>query len=264
MIVFSAFTPHSPLLIESISKERYHDFDDTNEAMQKLAQSLEQTKPDVIVTISSHSQLHETVFSLNFHDSYKISLIDFGDHATTKSFKPDLELVALIRRKMRTEDFAFTIKSDELLEYGPGVPLLLLTKNLQANIIPISYSGLDAKMHLAFGRILKEIFSNSTKRIAIIASGDLSHCLSSDAPMGFKKEGRKFDNMILEAIKNVSSSKLLQISPDIIRESSECAYRPLLIFFGILERMNVRPDILSYKAPNGVGYLVAEIHHSLI
>ncbi len=257
MIVFSAFVPHSPLLIESISKDRYHDFDDTLEAMAGLAEALELAKPDVIVTIASHSDIHQDAFAVNLHESYHVSLAQFGDHATTKEFKPDLELAALLRRTMRTENVACTFTSNATLEYGPGVPLLLLTKKLNTKIVPIVYSGLDTKMHLAFGRILKELFADSAKRIAVIASGDLSHALTSDAPVGFKKEGRVFDDAVLEAVKNVSSAKLLKISSKVVKESSECAYRPLLIFFGILERMHVRPEILSYEAPHGVGYLVA-------
>lgn len=261
MIVFTAITPHSPLLIETISKERFADFSDTREAMASLSESLAATRPDVIVTISSHSNAHANAFSINLHDAYHVSLADFGDHATTKAFKPDLELVALIQRKMRSADIEFTLESSEQLEYGPGVPLLLLTEEVQATIVPIAYTSLDAKKHLSFGRLLKDVLSHTSKRIAVIVSGDLSHCLSSDAPMGFKKEGRLFDDAVLEAVRNVSTSKLLKIPQNVLTESSECLYRPLLVFFGLLEHMNVRPEILSYEAPHGVGYLVAQFHH---
>ena len=261
MIVFSAFVPHSPLLIESISKDRYHKFDDTHEAIKELRVHLEASRPDVIITLSAHANIHDSVFSLHLHESYRVDLTEFGDHATTKSFQPDLELASRVRRHMRTENLPLTLGSGEVLNYGAGVPLLLLTDNLHAKVLPISYSGLDAKTHLAFGRMLKDVFMNSSKRIAVIASGDLSHCLSTDAPMGFKKEGQLFDDAVLEAVRNVSSAKLLTIPARVVKNSSECAYRPLLLLFGILERMNVRPEILSYEAPFGVGYLVAAFRH---
>ncbi len=264
MIVFSAFTPHSPLLLETISKERFHDFDDTLSGLSDLEQSLLASKPDVIVTLSSHNHFHETAFSINLNDRYTISFSEFGDRATTKQFVPDLELITQIQRRMRSEDFQFTLDSNPLLDHGSGIPLYLLTKELSTKIVPISYSGLDVKSHIAFGRILKDLFSHSSKRIAVIASGDLSHSLSSTAPMGFKKEGQQFDDAILEAVRNVSSAKLLTIPHHVVQESSECAYRPLLILFGMLERMHVRPDIRSYEAPNGVGYLVVEFHHALV
>jgi len=264
MIVFSAFTPHSPLLLETISKERFHDFDDTLSAMQDLAVSLKKARPDVIVTLSSHNQFHENAFSVNLNDHYSVSFSEFGDHSTTKSFKPDLELVAQIRRGMRSENILLTLESSPLLDHGSGIPLFLLTEDLSTKIVPISYSGMDAKTHFTFGKLLKDLFAQSPKRIALIASGDLSHCLTSDAPMGFKKEGRLFDDAVLEAVKNVSSAKLLKIPSAVVKESSECAYRPLLMLFGILERMHVRPDVRSYEAPHGVGYLVVEFHHALV
>lgn len=262
MIVFSAFTPHSPLLLETISKERFVDFQDTFGAMQELAASLKKAKPDIIVTLSSHSHFHEQAFSINLNDEYSVSFSEFGDHATTKTFKPDLELITHIRRSLRSEDLSVTLESGAELDHGSGIPLYLLSDDLQANIVPICYSNMDAKKHFAFGKRLKDIFSQSPKRIAIIASGDLSHSLSSNAPLGLKKEGRLFDDAVLEAVKNVSSAKLLNIPSSVIQESAQCAYRPLLMLFGILERMHVRPDIRSYEAPHGVGYLVVEFHHA--
>jgi MEMO1 family protein len=159
---------------------------------------------------------------------------------------------------LRTTELAFTLESHASLDYGASVPLLLLNVPANTPIIPITYSGLDPKAHLEFGRLIKDTFGNTRKRVAIIASGDLSHCLSSDAPMGYKKQGRMFDDIILDAIKSMASSKLLQLKPEVVEQAQQCGYRPLLILFGLLERVNVRPDILSYEAPFGVGYLVAD------
>lgn len=114
---------------------------------------------------------------------------------------------------------------------------------------------------MQFGRILKDVCSASQKRIAIIASGDLSHTLFlSDAPAGFHPSGEEVDQALLKAIENVSLSQLLTIDEDLLASSQECAHRPLLILFGMLEKMPVRPEILSYEHPFGVGQLVAQFH----
>jgi aromatic ring-opening dioxygenase LigB subunit len=78
--------------------------------------------------------------------------------------------------------------------------------------------------------------------------------------MGFKKEGKKFDESVQNAIKQISISKLLLINEEITNNASECAYRPLLILFGITERMNIKPEILAYESPFGVGYLTVNFH----
>lgn len=261
MIVFAAFTPHTPLLIPTIGKENGEKLSETAAAMNTLAEELYATHPDTIVVLSGHSAQHETAFSLNLHDEYWADLKSFGDMGTTKEFQPDLALMDRIQRTVRKEQLPLTLDSDGILDHGSSIPLLLLTKELKnVSIVPISYSGLSAKEHVAFGRVLKDILINSPKRIAVIASGDLSHCLSEEAPDGFRKEGEWFDTAIKSAIEHVGTSKLLAMDPELIQAASECGYHPLLMLFGIIERMQVTSDILSYEAPFGVGFLVAQFH----
>jgi MEMO1 family protein len=261
MIIFSAFTPHSPLLLPSIGKSKIKNVAKTTEALKHLHEELYASHPDVLVIISSHSDQHENAFSINLHDSYHAQVKEFGDLETSKEFLPEYQLIDQLQRHVRSKDIPLTLDSHDHLDHGSSVPLLLLTEGLEnLHILPISYSNLSEKDHIEFGRALKDVLVNSKKRIAIIATGDLSHCLSTDAPAGFKKEGEIFDKAIQEALKDMTTSKLLSLDPNLIEEASECAYRPLLILFGILERMNTRTEILSYEAPFGVGYLTAQFH----
>ena len=41
----------------------------------------------------------------------------------------------------------------------------------------------------------------------------------------------------------------------LIFEAEECGLRSILILLGILNRMSYEPQLLSYEAPFGVGYL---------
>ncbi|MBI5370238.1 AmmeMemoRadiSam system protein B [Candidatus Uhrbacteria bacterium] len=260
MIVFAAFTPHSPLLMDSIGKENLKYLEDSRTALGKLAASLEASRPDVIFIVSSHTLLHEEAFSLNLHDQYVAELKDFGDHSTHKTFMPDLELTTTIQRLARTSQIPFVLESYESLDYGSSVPLLLLTQRIQPKLIPIAYAGMDRKAHMAFGRLLKEVALMSDKRIAVIASGDLAHSLTSEAPVGFRKEGKQFDETLVRCVEQFSASALLSLDEEIIEQSAQCALKPMLVLLGLLERMHVRSELLSYEAPFGVGYLVAQFH----
>jgi aromatic ring-opening dioxygenase LigB subunit len=258
MIVFSAFTPHSPLLLPSIGKENVDQLSQTQEAMEYLAEELYASMPDTIVVISAHTDRHDDAFSINLHDPYGIDLTEFGDYSDDHTFRPNAKLIDRLQRHARKQDMALTLNSNEALDYGTAVPLLLLTEKLpNINVVPISYSDLDAKTHVEFGRVLKDVLMQADERIAVIASGDLSHCLSSEAPVEYNPLGETFDDTVKEAIKDVATSKLLTMEEETIESASECAYEPLLILFGVLDRMNVESRILSYEAPFGVGYLVA-------
>ncbi len=258
MLTFAAITPHSPLLIPTIGKDNMKKLGATVQGLGALAQSIE-SLCDTLLVISSHATLHEEAFSLNLHDSYQIDLHDFGDMGTTRTFSPDTELITQIQRAARDEQFPFTLNSAAALDYGTGVPLYYLTKDPpRQRIVPVSYSGLGPKEHLKFGSLLKEVIDQSAKRIGVIASGDLSHCLSSDAPLGFKKEGELFDEAVKQAVSGLSASTLLSMDPELPGLAGTCLYNQLLVLFGILERKKARPEILAYEAPFGVGYLTAQ------
>ncbi|MBM5789498.1 AmmeMemoRadiSam system protein B [Candidatus Parcubacteria bacterium] len=260
MLCFAAFTPHSPLLIETIGKENLKHLADTRAAFARLSADLEASAPDTLIVVSAHSTVHASAFSINLHDEYSVDLREFGDHTTYAEFAPDLELITAVQRRARDEELPFVLESSRSLEYGSGVPLLLLCTALQPRIIPVSYSGHDRKQHLAFGRLLKDVAIATGKRVAVIASGDLSHTLTSDAPMGFRKEGQAFDEALRRSVEQLSASTMLTLEEEIVERSEQCALRPWLVLLGLLERMQARPEVLSYEAPFGVGYLVAEFH----
>lgn len=261
MICFAAITPHTPLLIPGVGKENVAKLEATTAALHQLEGEFYASNPDVIVVISSHATQHKDAFSLNLHDEYLIDFKDFGDLSTTRILQPDLELATSIEVHMQKHAVPFTLDSSASLDYGTGVPLFFLTEHLpDVKIVPVSFSGLSAKEHVRLGTQLKDVFERSNKRIAVVASGDLSHCLTSDAPLGYKPEGETYDNKIVEAVKGISTSSLLSMDQNLVEGASACIQEQLLILFGLLERKKSRVEILSYEHPFGVGYLVAHIH----
>src|SRR3989339_90393 len=261
MIVFAAFTPHSPLLLPPIGKDARERMRQTITAMEGLGDELYASKPDTIVCISAHATQHDAAFSANMHDHYHVDMREFGDLTTTREFSSNPSLLDAIQRSVRHAGIPFTLDSYARLDYGSAVPLVMLASRLASGkIVPLSYSGLGPKEHFAFGRALKDLLVTRNERIAVIASGDLAHCLTSNAPAGFHPEGALFDEVARRSIESGLVSRLLTIDPNIVEKASECAYRPMLVLFGILENTRMEPEMLSYEAPFGVGYLVAQFH----
>ena len=260
MLVFAAFTPHTPLLLPAIGKEHEKELGKTREALTHLGEELYASHPDTIVVLSGHGAHRKDSFSINLHDHYRADLSEFGDLTTTAEFFPDLGLMDTIQRRLRREEIPFTLFSDPVLDYGTAVPLLALHAPAHTAIVPVCYSGLDAKTHFEFGRALKDILLHTNKRVAVIGSGDLSHSLRTDSPAGMHAEGVLFDETVREAVRSATPSHLLRFPPAKLKRAAECGYRPLLILMGLLEGINVLPEELVYEAPFGVGYLVAHFH----
>jgi len=102
-----------------------------------------------------------------------------------------------------------------------------------------------------------KIFKQTNKRVAFIASGDMSHCLQKGAPGGFSPQGEIFDKKVVEIIKNNDLKSLLKLDEALVEQSGECGLRSLCVLGGLLDEYQYTPEILSYEAPFGVGYLVA-------
>lgn len=253
---FSAITPHSPLLIPSIGRENFKKTEKTQQSLINLANELYASKPDSLIIISSHAPLSEESFLINYSENYQGSLKKFGDFETKLKFRPDSELVAHLKMRAQEENVPLNIVCEPQLDHGSLVPLFWLTKHLpELPVTPIGYSLFDLKQHFNFGILLQKEIQKSTKRIAVIASGDLSHCTREEAPAGYKQEGKIFDDKLVNLLKQKNVPEILNLDPKLIKQASECGLRAIIILLGILNGINYEPQFLSYENPFGVGYL---------
>jgi AmmeMemoRadiSam system protein B len=150
------------------------------------------------------------------------------------------------------------IINEPLLDHGIAIPLFYLTRHLpNVKIVPVGFSDLDWKTHLEFGGILKEQIMKHNKRIAVIASADLSHALTNDAPSEFNTEGPIFDAKIQELLSAHNTTGILNLDPAKVSAAAECGFRSLLILLGVIRDVNFKYVSYAYEAPFGVGYLTA-------
>jgi AmmeMemoRadiSam system protein B len=211
------------------------------------------------MVISPHGHLLSEAFTMNVSSEFTNDFKEFGDLSTRVRFKGDIELSSHIREhsKLR-QQLPLVLLSEEVLDHGTVIPLLYLTQHLsQIRILPIGFCGLDWKTHVDFGYFLKEEIMKSTQRVAVIASGDLSHALDKTAPAGFNPQGQIFDETLQNLFATHNTAGLLSINKDLVQEASECGFRAFLILMGILREIDYQYKSYAYEAPFGVGYLTA-------
>jgi MEMO1 family protein len=254
-LVFAAITPHPPIIIPTIGHENLPKVKNTIEAMTKLEKDFREAKPDVVVIISPHGQLFSDAFTINYAESYTGTFEHLGDLSVNLKFNTDLEFLHRLKEKLE-DKLPTVIIQESRVDHGSLVPLYFLTKNIKPNIVPIGYSLLDYEKHLEFGRILKEKIVNSQKRVAVIASGDLSHRLTEDAPAGYSPRGKEFDLKLIELLEAKNTKGILAMDKNFIEEAGECGLRSILILLGLMENINYQPELYSYEGPFGVGYCV--------
>lgn len=259
MLVFSAFCPHAPILIPSVGKENIDQLAKTAKAYKQLEQEFLKSQPESVVVISPHGNVYKDAISIDVCDQYIGDFEEFGEFSTRMEFRSDYLLIDRLQRMMREIRQPLTLDTCEKLDHGTTVPLHLLTEQLPSvHLAPITASEASAKNHFEFGLILKEIIFDSNKRIALIASGDLSHALSTEAPAGFAEEGKMFDEKIQELLASNNYSAIINLDSKLHEKAAECGLNPLSTLLGALKGVQYDPKILSYEAPFGVGYMVCQ------
>lgn len=254
-LLYSAIVPHSPLLIPTVGKENLERLRLTIDSYKKIEEDLYSCSLDTIVILSPHGPIQPNAFTMNLNPEFVGNFEEFGDFSTKIKLAGDIGLAYRIRERMETRA-PLQLISDGDLDYGCSVPLFLLTRMMpKVKIIPIYYSGLDLNAHFQFGELLKREFLVNQNRIAVIASGDLSHKLSKDSPAGYSARGKKFDKKIISYLTSDKIQEILKIDHHLIYEAGECALRSIAILLGIIDGINHRSQLLSYESPFGIGYL---------
>ncbi|MFA5020766.1 MAG: AmmeMemoRadiSam system protein B [Patescibacteria group bacterium] len=258
-LVFAAITPHPPILIPAIGREHSAEIEATRLAMEQLEQDLYSAKPDLIVVISPHGELNPAAFTVNLCQEFNLNFETFGDFSTKMKFPGDMVAFTAAKESISAKSPLNIISVPEL-DHGCGVPLFYLARHLpQTPIVPIYFSMLDSQAHFEFGKALKDLILNSDRRIAVVASGDLSHCLSEKSPAKYNPAGKIFDEKIISLITGCDFTSLVNLDCQSTEAAAECGLRSILILAGLLSDISCKPKILSYEAPFGVGYLTAEI-----
>jgi aromatic ring-opening dioxygenase LigB subunit len=259
MLTFACLSPHPPIIIPEIGKENIKQVQKTCQALELLNKEFVQSKPETIIIISPHAPLSPGFFAISSTNIFYGEFQQFGDFKNYFEVKCDLQLVNQINNFSENEKIPTKLIPQSQLDHGALVPFYYFTKNLPSKlkIVLLSFSLLSLKTHFEFGKILQNIIQKDTKKIALVASGDLSHRLTENAPVGFHPDGKKFDEKLIQLIKEKKTKEIIDLDEKFIENAGECGLRSFVILLGALDKINYRPEILSYEGPFGVGYLVA-------
>jgi aromatic ring-opening dioxygenase LigB subunit len=113
-----------------------------------------------------------------------------------------------------------------------------------------------------FGKCIQEAVRESDERVVYIASGDLSHRLTPDAPAGYNPKGKEYDEQLVEKVGGADVKGLLETDLNFLEKAGEFGTRSIVMMFGALDGMKLEPEVYSYEGPFGVGHLIAKIRAS--
>lgn len=260
-LIKTVVLPHSPLLIPEIGRANYSFLDKTSVAYKQIGASLKELGLETLVIISPHSLTQDNAFTLNVSPEMEINLKDFGFIPPKTVLVGDSLLADQIKNALPSE-LPLQLISENILDYGSAIPAYLFRGSVgDFKIVVISPADeLSLEKHYELGKHLKKIIEASDKKIAVLASSDLSHRLKRKSPGGYSPKGAKFDNKLIEYLsdKETAAENILKMDAKLIKDAGECGLKPIVILLGILEGIPAKSRIISYQTDFGVGYLSLE------
>jgi aromatic ring-opening dioxygenase LigB subunit len=256
--------PHPPIIVPDVGRGREREAKVTLEGAEEVMKRLADRKPDCLLLLSPHQPYAPGALFVNGSPRPGGSLGPFGAPRVAFNLETPSEKRKLLAKYLLEKGFAVRegSASDLTRDQGTLVPLYFLSRAWGETLPPVllvSPIGLTPLSALKMGQALTS-FDDSLSRLhgsqswGLLASGDLSHRLTPDAPSGYSPLGKKFDAAVTQALSTVDPQPLLELSPEELDAAGECGLRSVMVLLGLCGALGKSIDVLSYEGPFGVGY----------
>lgn len=268
-VVFCGICPHPPVAVPEVGHRESEEVEATQQALLELGRRLKESSAGTVLIISPHAPIFHGVIGLNGDPVLKGDLSNFGacgikfelanDKMLLEEIKKQaavlgLNTVELTGKLARQYDFSLR------LDHGVTVPLYFLQQaGVNLPLVHVSMALDSAERLYLFGLAVRQAAELTGRKAALLASGDLSHCLTRLAPGGYNPQGAEFDRQIAELLAVPDVQGILNMDEFLVQEAAECGYRSIVMMLGALDGLEVKAEVLSYEGPFGVGYLVASL-----
>ncbi|HEY9285269.1 MAG TPA: AmmeMemoRadiSam system protein A [Pyrinomonadaceae bacterium] len=263
-LVYVGIAPHPPIMVPEVGGEMIREVRGSIDAMRELTARVTAAGAETVIIVSPHAPLEARAFVAYSDQDLRGDFARFRAAAAEVSAPLDSELLDALERAADAEGFRVARLRGEELDHGTAVPLYFLLRNgWRGRAVALGYSFLSDDEHLRFGATLRRAADSVARRVALVASGDLSHRLKHDAPAGYHPNAHLFDEQVVASIDACAPRRIAEIDPKLRRLAGECGYRSMLVALGATESLDADCEVLHYEAPFGVGYLVAQLSRSI-
>jgi aromatic ring-opening dioxygenase LigB subunit len=257
-VVIAVLMPHAPVLVPAVGGERLQEVASTVSAIREAAHRVVDARPQSLIAVSPHSPRRPGAFGIWTGRTLYGSLAQFGAREASVSLPIDHALSAAIVSAARARGLTTWDISGEPLDHGAVVPLWFLAEagwRGPTVLFGHNYPGEGGLREL--GEAMAKAANKTGHRIAVLASGDMSHCLKPGAPAGFHPRAQEFDRGFIRRVERGDYRSLSEMDPELTDLAAEDVLDSTLIAAAATDWEATGHQWLSYEAPFGVGYGVA-------
>lgn len=261
-LVFAGGCSHVPDLLARPEIDPTEAIERLTQGYRRLREKLVAARPDVLlVTTDCHFQSFETgSFVVGTGERHAGSMAFFkrGDLDLTLQGAP--EFAREIARCARLHSVEVERAPEVQLDHGLIVPLRQVLPRADLPVVPIvtqparSFSPFGAR---AFGQAIRGVIENSGLRVAVLATGGLSHWLD---PGKFGFVDVEFDRYVLDLVRAGRGIDLANLEPYPLLDHGQYEILNWIIMFGVVGA-GVRGDVYAYEplAASGGGWTVVNM-----
>lgn len=268
-VVYCGVCPHPPIAVPEVGHAEADKVLATRQALLEMGRRVLQSAAETVVMISPHAPVFRDVVAINRAPELKGDLGGFGAREVQFSLAGDQAMADEIIKQAEVLGLDAVNLSPEIqrqynlsprLDHGVTVPLYFLQKaGVDLPLVHVSMAVAPVGKLYLFGLAVRQAANVLNRKVALLASGDLSHGLTRQAPGGYLPRGREFDEQLVRLLGAPDIAGVLQMDPELVEQAGECGYRSIVMMLGALDGYEVQAEILSYEGPFGVGYLVASL-----
>lgn len=268
-VVVGGVCPHPPVMVPEVGGRDAEVVISSQKAMMELGRRVKESGAQVVALISPHGPVFRDAVAVWAEERLAGDLAPFGARQVRFEVENDLALARAVQEEAAALGVNVVLLDKKAarsygltpdLDHGTVVPLYFLRRaGVGQPILPVGMSFLPRPKLYAFGAALARAAARLERKLAVLASGDLSHRLTPDAPAGFDPRGAEFDREIVRLVGAADAEGVLGIDEALASRAGECGLRSIIMALGAFDGLSVKAEVLSYEGPFGVGYMVAHL-----
>jgi AmmeMemoRadiSam system protein A len=257
-VVCAVLMPHAPILVPEVGGERGGSAQASCHAMREAAACVMSFRPETLVLISPHSPRQSRAFGIWAGKRLQGSFAQFNASRAHVSLPNATQFAHAIVTEAKTRDLATWMIHGRTLDHGALVPLWFLAEAGWTGptiVLGLNYPEDGGLSEL--GEAIAAAAHAFHRRIAMVASGDMSHRLTPNAPCGFHPQANQFDETFIRLIRDGDYHEIGNIDPELRELAAEDAVDSTLVAAASVDWRTTGHKVLNYEGPFGVGYGVA-------
>ena len=269
-LAYACIAPHGGEIIpELASRSMLPKFEETRIAMRALARRISEANPHTVVIASPHNLRLVSRIAVVVSENSSGTLKGANRSVFLRA-SCDADFGRILLRESEREGLpavganygtAAGSSSDMPMDWGTLVPLwfVLKERKLKSQILIVTPSReVPLRKNFLFGRLLGRLMNkNRRRKYAFIASADQAHAHSRTGPYGYSPAARKYDEVVLNAIRDNNLKRILRMRSRFVEEAKPDSLWQMVVLAGINEAIPLRSQLLSYEVPSYYGMACA-------